>query len=224
MGLGIGGVRTSLNASLSAQWIGLVLNGLALSKDLLPKDLILSTVLWIETIVQVIQLSFYTWFSYNFHTVVESTFLRYYDWVVTTPLMLFSTMIYYDYQNKPDETVTLESFLREHWWDVLVVFAFNMIMLVFGYFYERGILDLLWSQVIGFAGFAGSFYVIWDRFASKSPDNLWLYLFMVIVWGLYGVAAMFPTIPKNISYNLLDVVSKNFYGVFLSLLIVGKSV
>jgi len=35
-------------------------------------------------------------------------------------------------------------------------------------------------------------------------------------WSLYGVAAVFPNIAKNSMYNLLDIVSKNFYSVFLT--------
>ena len=33
------------------------------------------------------------------------------------------------------------------------------------------------------------------------------------VWALYGVAAALPDAPKNISYNGLDLVSKNAFGV-----------
>ena len=217
------GILWSLYGSLAAQWSTLGLNVFGLTTPLPPKDVILQSVLWIETIVQVIELAFYSWYAYHFNTVAEATFYRYHDWAVTTPLMLFSTMVYYEYKNKPEEEVTIESFLREHWKEVLIVFGFNLLMLAFGYAHERGALDLLTSQVLGFAGFAGSFYVMWDRFASRSPENFWLYTFMITVWGLYGVAAMFNSVWKNIGYNILDVIAKNFYGVFLSLLIVQKA-
>jgi bacteriorhodopsin len=216
-------LETSLYASLTAQWSTLGINAFALFQKLLPKDQILQTVLWIETIVQVIELAFYSWYAYFFDTVAEMTFYRYHDWFVTTPLMLFSTMVYYDYRNKTEEVVTLESFLREHWKEVLIVFGFNALMLYFGYLYERNLVGLAASQVFGFIGFLGSFYVIWDRFVGTNPSNLLLFGFMFIVWGMYGVAAMFPTIAKNVAYNILDVIAKNFYGVFLSILIVQKT-
>jgi hypothetical protein len=216
-------LRWSLDASLSAQWTSLFINLFSLSQTLSPKDLILQTVLWIETLVQVVELAFYTWYAFHFHSVAEATFYRYHDWVVTTPLMLFSTMVYYEYVNKPDEEVTLESFWEEHSSDVLVVFGFNLVMLVFGYLYEVKLIDIVTSQVLGFVGFAGSFYVIWDKFASKNPDNYWLYGFMFGIWALYGVAAMFTSLWKNVSYNILDVFAKNFYGLFLSYLIYQKA-
>lgn len=212
-------IRWSVNASLSLQVASLFVNVFALTRTLPPIDAVLQDILTIETVVQAVEFAFYVWYSFYFNSVSEATFYRYYDWVITTPLMLFTTMVYYEYKNNPDEKVTLESFLKEHGQDVLVVFGFNMVMLVFGYLYEVKMLDLITSQVLGFLGFAGSFYVIWDKFASKNPENYWLYAFMFVNWALYGVAAMFGTVWKNVSYNILDIFSKNFYGLFLSYLI-----
>lgn len=212
----------TLYASLTAQWSTLGVNFFALFKPLDVKDQVLQSVLWIETIVQLIELAFYSWYAFHFDTVAEATFYRYHDWFVTTPLMLFSTMVYYDYTNNPDEVVTVKSFLQKYWKEVGIVFGFNMIMLYFGYLYERKLIGLLTSQLFGFLGFFGSFYVIWNDFASKHPDNFILFAFMFIVWALYGVAAMFSSTWKNASYNILDVFAKNFYGVFLSVLIYSK--
>lgn len=216
-------LTTTLYASLTAQWSTLATNGVALAVELPAQDVILQSVLWIETVVQVIELAFYSWYAYHFKDVAEATFYRYHDWAVTTPLMLLSTMVYYEYRNTPDEVVTLQSFWDEHWKDVLIVFGFNAVMLLFGYLYERNGIDLMTSQLVGFGGLVGSFYVIWDRFASKSPENYSLFGFMAGVWSLYGVAAFAPPALKNASYNILDVVAKNFYGVFLSYLIVQKA-
>lgn len=217
-------IQTSLYASLTAQWSTLIVNFFGLGANLSPSDEILRTVLKIETFVQIVELIFYSWYATHIARVAEITFYRYHDWAITTPLMLFSTMIYYDYKNNPDETITLESFLKRYWKEVLIVFGFNLLMLAFGYGYERGVLGLVTSTLLGFVGFGGSFYVIWDSFASKSPENYPLYAFMFIVWALYGVAALLSSKWKNVSYNLLDVVAKNFYGVFLSYLIYQKSI
>ena len=51
----------TLYASLTAQWSTLFLNFYSLTEVLPVKDLILQTVLWIETIVQIIELAFYSW-------------------------------------------------------------------------------------------------------------------------------------------------------------------
>ena len=38
---------------------------------------------------------------------------------------------------------------------------------------------------------------------------------MFSVWSLYGVAALLPALQKNIGYNVLDLIAKNFYGIFI---------
>jgi hypothetical protein len=96
-------------------------------------------------------------------------------------------------------------------------------MLAFGYAFERNVLDIMTSNLFGFAGLAGSFYLIWDEFASKSKENYPLFFFMFSIWSLYGIASFFDPVWKNTSYNILDVLAKNFYGIFLSYLIYEKS-
>ena len=39
---------------------------------------------------------------------------------------------------------------------------------------------------------------------------------MACIWSLYGVAAMLPSNYKNFSYNILDIFSKNFYGLYIA--------
>lgn len=202
--------------------IAISLVGLTLNVS--PKDQILVTALRLETFVSAIQFSFYTWYAYHFRDVAEATMYRYHDWIITTPLMLLTMMIYYDHNNKPDKETTLDSFWEEHRADILLVFAFNAVMLVFGYLFELGILDLLTSNTLGFAGLIGSFYVIYNSFVSKNiPANLPLFGFMSVVWGSYGVAATLSPTLKNVFYNLIDAISKNFYGIFLTYVVYQKS-
>jgi len=33
---------------------------------------------------------------------------------------------------------------------------------------------------------------------------------------MYGIAALFKNVIKNTMYNILDIFSKNFYGLFIS--------
>ena len=88
-------------------------------------------------------------------------------------------------------------------------------MLLFGYLGEINILPKYISIPIGFIFFYKSFNLIYTNYANKSVLGKKLFMFLLIVWSLYGVAAMFPVNPKNISYNLLDIVAKNFYGLYI---------
>lgn len=212
-------VELTLNGSLGIQWVTLFMNLYALSLQIPAVDQILKSVLSLETLVQMIQLTFYTWYAFQIHRIADVTRYRYLDWILTTPLMLFTTMVYYEYRNEKDEPFTLEDFWNKYWKEVLAVGGFNLIMLAFGYAQELGWIGLGTSTLFGFGGLFGSFYIMYEGFASKTSTNLPLFWFMFAVWSLYGVAAWFPTILKNASYNVLDIFSKNFYGVFLSYLI-----
>jgi hypothetical protein len=207
---------SSLYFSLFVQVISIAVGLFGVGMPLSPTDEILRTAIKLETLVSTIQFSFYVWYSYHFREVAEAAFYRYHDWFVTTPIMLFTTMLYYNYNNNPDKEETLQSFWEKHQTKILIVFAFNAMMLAFGYLYEIKYLDLLTSNTLGFVGLAGSFYVIYDSFVKQNPANLPLFLFFSVVWSLYGVAATFSPLWKSIFYNLIDTVSKNFYGIFLT--------
>jgi len=215
----------SLYFSLFVQITSIAIGIFGLSLKLNPVDEILRTAVGLETIVSLVQFSFYTWYTYHFKEVVEATFYRYHDWAITTPIMLLTTILYYDYNNNPDEKKTLKTVWDEHRKDILLVFAFNAMMLFFGYLYEINVLDLFTSNAIGFAGLIGSFYIIYNSFVSKNlPANLPLFIFMSIIWGSYGLAAMLSPGWKNLFYNLIDTISKNSYGIFLTYIAYKKSI
>jgi hypothetical protein len=135
-----------------------------------------------------------------------------------------TTILYYDYNNNPDEKKTLKTVWDEHYKDILLVFGFNFMMLFFGYLYEINVLDLFTSNSLGFVGLIGSFYIIYKSFVVKNlPDNLPLFIFMSVVWGSYGIAAMFSPAWKNFTYNIIDTISKNSYGIFLTYVAYQKS-
>ena len=214
----------SLYFSLFVQVVSIAIGFFGLSLKVDPADQILITAVGLETIVSSIQFSFYLWYTYHFKEVVEATFYRYHDWMITTPIMLLTTILYFDYNNKPDEKKTLQSFWDEHQKDILIIFAFNVMMLFFGYLYEIGSLDLFTSNSMGFVGLIGSFYVIYSSFVSKNfSANLPLFIVMSGIWGSYGVAATLSPAWKNLSYNLIDTISKNFYGIYLTYLAYQKS-
>jgi len=215
----------SLYFSLFIQVISIAIGFFGLTLIVNPVDQILITTVGLETIVSSIQFSFYLWYTYHFKEVVEATFYRYHDWFITTPIMLLTTMLYFDYNNNPDEKKTLETFWDKHRKDILIVFAFNAMMLFFGYLYEINLLDLFTSNTMGFVGLIGSFYIMYNSFVSKNlSSNLPLFIVMSIIWGLYGVAATLSPAWKNLSYNLIDTISKNFYGIFLTYIAYQKSI
>ena len=98
----MGIVKNSLTFSLYAQVITTFLGFFGLLFKLHPRDNILREILALETIVQVIEFSFYYWFIFMYKKNVDKTNIakyRYYDWVFTTPIMLINTIVYFEYNN-----------------------------------------------------------------------------------------------------------------------------
>ncbi len=219
-----GFLQNSIDGSLFIQFITLVLNLFAFLVPLNKWDFALKQILGLETFVQIVELLFYTW--YREHLIMSTnnvTQFRYYDWFITTPMMLFSTASYYGYvenrEKNSKEPFSVFSFFKENSSWITLLFLLNASMLFFGYLHEIGLLSIVWSSLFGYVSLIGSFSILY-RFVSKVADSQqWLFKWMFGIWSLYGIAAMLPSLEKNIMYNGLDIVAKNFYGVFLSYLI-----
>ena len=98
---------------------------------------------------------------------------------------------------------------------ILWILGFNWIMLLFGFLGERQILSRMVGFIWGTVFFVASFAIIYAYFVGSDMKNQFLFWFMFVIWGLYGVAYLFSYTTKNVLYNFLDVFSKNFYGLFL---------
>jgi len=148
---------------------------------------------------------------------VLDTWYRYIDWFITTPVMLLSTIILMEHLNDP--TTTFGSFFTDYWRESVYVVLNNALMLAFGLASERGwIVPRSLALSIGFLPFVSAFAIVLGTFA-RTPSSAALGASVFFVWSLYGVVAFWGRRNKNIGYNALDVVSKNFYGVLVSVLI-----
>jgi bacteriorhodopsin len=217
-------VKLTTQLSIGVQVVTGVL-GLASVTTVLPEPhAVLVSVLWLEIIVQIIELGFYFWFVSRFH-LLSFAARRYFDWVISTPIMLLTMMLYFTYtrqmeNDKPDSNpLTLWSFIQDNRHDILWVFAANLAMLVFGFLGETGVIPLGMATVFGFAGLALSFSIIYWQYARHSKVGRNMFVILSIVWSLYGIAFLFPPMEKNISYNVLDIIAKNFFGLYLVVII-----
>lgn len=183
---------------------------------------IVKKMLELEILVQLIEGSFYVWFASIFSHVKNITPKRYYDWIITTPTMLFTFCLYLDYLGKRDKSksfgyTTLFEYLKQNWDVLLPIFCLNWIMLVFGYLGEIGELDNTTAVLCGFLPFITYFTIIYDKFAKYSSFyGKVIYWVFFAIWALYGVAALGSYYWKNISYNILDLFAKNFFGIILA--------
>jgi hypothetical protein len=125
------------------------------------------------------------------------------------------------YLNHDGSKTRLADFLSEHKSSLVTIVLLNAGMLFFGLVGELGFLNKYLSTALGFIPFALNFKYIKDTFLQDSQDlvkNIVFYWF-VVVWGMYGVFAVMSYTVKNVGYNILDLFSKNFFGLFLAYMI-----
>ena len=185
------------------------------------KDKILTDILLLETVVQFIELLFYVWIAFSIVNIKKMASRRYLDWIITTPTMLLSTIMFMKYQERKEKNeleskpLTTRNFITENKDIIMKIFGFNFLMLVFGYLGEINTISKYISIPIGFGFFYKTFEIIYNNYANFTNKGKLLFAFIASVWSLYGIAAMMKPNEKNISYNLLDIVAKNFYGLYI---------
>ena len=213
-------VRNTVYFSIVVQIISTVITWGGFFKSLRESDKVLKEILAIENIVQIIEFTFYFVIATYNTDVTKMASYRYIDWFITTPTMLFTTVVYMEYNRIKDkgESLNVKKFIQVNQKKLYTIFLNNFFMLLCGILVEREMLSMFWGIPIGFFFFYQTFATI-RKFTKNNPTNDKLYKFLVVVWGLYGFAAMLPHTNKNIAYNLLDLVSKNFYGLYIYFLI-----
>jgi len=213
-------VYSTLIFSVAIQFIvGLVDILVALLK--VPSEIfLLKQLLIMEVIVQVIEGSFYLYWILNFNKITNITPRRYADWSLTTPTMLVTLIFYliflqYRELGRSHELELFDLF-QKNLGPLTNILSLNWLMLFFGYLSEIKLLPTTPAVLMGFVPFLAYFYMIYTNYAVQSADGYKIFGYFLFFWSLYGVAALMPYSIKNMSYNILDLFSKNFFSVFLA--------
>jgi len=214
----------TLFISVIVQIITLILELYSLFIKVPTEFLLIRQLLGLEVAVQIIEGLFYLWLVFNFSIVTDVTPKRYIDWSITTPTMLITLICYliYSKHREKENTSHLELFklLTTNASNITYVLLLNWLMLIFGYLGEVKILPTLTGILLGFIPFLLYYLIIYINYVrNQNGFNLFLYFF--IFWSLYGLAALLPYYAKNACYNILDLFSKNFFGVFLSYIVIS---
>lgn len=180
----------------------------------------------LEVSVQIIEGLFYIWLVYNFTKVVNVTPKRYIDWVITTPTMLITLISYLIYLKSKEENNTKElelfKIIGENYKVISYVVVLNWLMLLFGYLGESKMIPVLLGVFLGFIPFLIYYYLIYENYVSENITGKKIFWYFFFFWSLYGVVAVLPYYTKNAIYNILDLFAKNFFGIFLSYIILTK--
>lgn len=188
------------------------------------KDEILKDLLKVEFLVQVIEFIFYAGLILYLNKVSRNiTVYRYLDWGLTTPLMLITLSAFLNHTENTSSRLT--EFLYNNTGSIVRIVLLNAAMLLCGLIGEFGYLSPYMASALGFIPFILNFKYIKDTFLPSSEDKTKnaIFYWFVFFWSLYGVFAVMSYKIKNTGYNILDIFSKNFFGLFLAYVIWSKS-
>lgn len=177
------------------------------------QDAKIRNILNLETCISVVAAFFYGKFVSLFEKKTDAVSyktindMRYLDWSITTPIMLLVLVLALLY-NVKGGSLQFKSFLT--------ILILNYGMLGSGYLGEISFMDKTIANATGFLFFIGLFYFIYANYVAKKPnfDNRMLYLAFLGLWTIYGVAYFYDEVTKNVIYNVLDLFSKCFVGIF----------
>ena len=170
-------------------------------------------ILALDLVIHVIAFLFYTYiiFVSQFKSYRN---LRYLDWTLTTPLLLYILIVF---ANERINGVQLTG-----------IFTLLFLMLFCGWV---GGNTFSTSYLLGFLFFVALFAALYrllfkvknvnDAVAeNKQRDQKkkikMLFIFSAVVWGLYGAAYLLNFKLRNIMYNILDLISKVIFGIWVS--------
>jgi len=172
----------------------------------------------LEFYVSIIEFSVYLFMGYYLNKNVMS--IRYTDWFITTNVLLVTLSYLFLYNNykleKNTTALASDEYLKNNYFNIFTtIIIFNSLMLMIGFAGETKIIPKKYGLIGGMVFFILSFYTIYNNFVKNNFDNLFYLLIFIFIWLLYAVAYLFNYKEKNIAYNLLDLVSKNLFGLFI---------
>ena len=131
---------------------------------------------------------------------------RYTDWAISTPLMLLVLCMVLGYENN----------LTVHFSNIVYILILNFLMLGSGYIGEINMLPKVLANIVGFIFFFAMYALIWKTYMnnSKTLNSKVIFYIFLILWAFYGLFYNMDTFTKIVGYNILDLLSKAFVGIF----------
>ena len=205
--------------SVIIQFLSLIVQGygysLNVTNDLLP----LKYALNIEFFVSIVEIIVYLWIGTNLINLNNVMKKRYLDWFITTNFLLVSIAIllnyYEDKENDKQIEYNIQNTITDNISKYIPILIFNNLMLIIGFMGEIKFIKKKYSFGFGFIFFILSFYYLYKYFINNSLFNKIFFSIITIIWGLYGFSHILKEKNKNTMYNILDLFSKNFFGVFI---------
>ena len=200
-------VSESLHTSFKTSYLVLMgYTGITLVEALRTNNLNSRHIMNIETTVSIVAGFVYYMFLEKLKNpdvdLHEITKLRYIDWAITTPLIILVMILFYSNGSPPQ------------WSTYAMIVLLNYGMLLSGYLGEVKQIPKEKGLVVGFIFLALMLIALIICCVPRNSHHVALYFFGLI-WSGYGIAYLLNDEQKNLSYNVLDVISKALFGIVL---------
>lgn len=227
----------SYYVSLCVQFISFIIQFYGIFLYVSPLFFSLKYALKIEFYVSIIEFIVYLWIGTNLSNYNVIMTKRYIDWILTTNgLMLSFSLLFIFLKNREEnikkpieqEKITysqnnsIKQFIHNNKKHFIPLIIYNNAMLLCGFMGEKNIIPKIYSFSFGFLFFILNFYYLFIYFAKYSQFGKILFSIITIIWSLYGFSHLLSDIHKNICYNILDLISKNLFGIFIVYLMINK--
>jgi len=140
----------------------------------------------------------------------EISLYRYIDWIITCPLLLYEFLLLKKWIKKEYEVIIAISMIS------------TVLMIMFGYLSET-ITKYRWKfyilATISLLIVYSCLLYIYNnekKRGSYNCENDWAWIFIGI-WAFYGISYLLPKNIKNISYNILDLISKGIFAILIGI-------
>ena len=215
--------------SVMVQCIAFFIQAYGYQLKVVPSLIPLKYALNIEFFVSIVELLVYIWIGFSLNDYNSVMSKRYLDWFITTNFLLISFSLMFIFFNERQTAKSAEETKKVHDKKSLIddnirsfspILLFNNLMLLVGYMGEKHVISKYYSTSIGFVFFLLSFYYLYNSFAKFTFTGRRILYVLAFVWALYGVAHTFQDKWKNTCYNLLDLISKNAFGIIVVFMLI----
>ncbi len=212
-------VYTSYVFSILVQLILLVILAYNTNIKVPPELEVLREAFRFEYYVSIIEFVGYLLIGYMLLYKKSVTVYRYADWFFTTSILLISlsyVFLYRLYKEKDKTKELTNEYIFTKYRPILQsLFLSNFFMLLFGFLGEMKKIPYWIGYILGMICFIITFTTLSNNFVKENKANDDLFTIFMLIWLFYGFAYLMPYKSKNMFYNLLDLVSKNMFGLYI---------
>ena len=135
--------------------------------------------------------------------------------------LLYEDQLEFDPSGTP---LRLSSIFKTYYESIIRIILSNLAMLSIGYLYEMGQISKPIAFSYGLVFLVNTFSIIYTDTGVKSTKGRILLSIMFLLWSIYGVAFLLPTVTKNSIFNIIDLFSKNFFELYIAILAYQKRI